>query len=208
MQITVYGASGRVGRLLVNDLVAADHKVIVFVHHYNPFGSLSGVSVMSGSVNDKAAVSAAAAGSTILISTLGSWRTTTKTVVATGTAAIIAAAAEHRIDRVITLTGANALYAADKPTLADRLTHRILRLTAPQILQDGEAHLALLQASSLAWTAVRSPVMLSFGKTAYRLTDKLPSLAATIPRRAVVAAMIDQLKNTDYYQQAPVIRRG
>lgn len=208
MQITVYGASGKVGRLLVADLVAANHQVVAFVHHHNPFTEQSAVRVVRGSVDDSAAVSTAAAGSNVLISTLGSWGTPSKTVVSSGTSAIIAAAAEHHIDRVITLTGASALYAADKPTLMDRLTHSLLRLTAPQILQDGEAHLALLQASSLNWTVVRSPIMLSFGKASYRFTNQLPSLIATIPRRAVVAAIIDQLTNIDYYQRAPVVRRG
>ena len=208
MQVTVYGASGKVGRLVVAELLADQHTVVAFVHQRNPFVGQTGVSVVSGSVDEPAAVALAAAGSQVLISTLGSWGTTTKTVVSTGTQAIIAAAQKHHIRRVITLTGASAFCSADTPTTSDRLTHQLLNLLAPKILRDGEQHLQLLEASALDWTALRSPAMLGFGPAKYQLVAKLPSLLATIPRRAVVQAIIDQVRSTDSYKQAPVIRRG
>ena len=208
MQVTVYGASGKVGRLVVAKLLADQHTVVAFVHQRNPFAGQTGVSVVSGSVDEVAAVTLAAAGSQVLISTLGSWGTATKTVVSTGTQAIITAAQEHHIRRVITLTGASAFCNADTPTTSDRLTHWLLNLLAPKILRDGERHLQLLEASTLDWTALRSPPMLRFGAPKYQLVAKLPSLLATIPRRAVVQAIIDQVPATDSYKQAPVIRRG
>lgn len=208
MQITVFGASGKVGRLVVAELIAADHGVVVFVHKANPFVGLDQVKVIAGSVDDQAAVTAAVAGSQIIISTLGSWGTSNKTIVSTGTAAIIEAAVQNGVRRVITLTGASAWAIQDNPLILDKATHALLRLLAPKILNDGEKHLQLLEASSLNWTSVRSPAMLSFGKTSYKFSLKLPSLLATVPRQAVVAAIIDQLTDKKHYQQAPVVRRG
>ena len=208
MQVTVYGASGKVGRLVVDELLVGGHTVVAFVHNYNPFVSLGEVQVVSGSVDNPTLVAAAAAGSQVIISTLGSWGTPSKAVVSTGTGAIIAAAAKHKITRVITLTGASALYVRDKPTLRDRLIHVLLNLAAAKILRDGEAHLRLLADSSLDWTSIRSPIMLGFGSTLYGLQRRLPSLLATIPRRAVVKALVDQLNDTSHLRQAPVIRRG
>lgn len=208
MHITVYGASGKVGQLLIKELLANQHTVTAFVHSHNPFNGLTGVAVITGSVEDQAAVTLAAVDSEVLISTLGSWGTPTKTVVSTGTKAIIAAARQHNIERVITLTGASAFCRADQPTYLDRCTHHLLNVLAPKILKDGEAHLQLLEASSLNWTTVRSPAMLNFGKSDYRFTTRLPSLLATISRPAVVRAIVDQVTATDHYKQAPVVRRG
>ena len=207
MQITVYGASGKVGQRLVAELLTAGHSVVAFVHHQNPFSEQAMVKVVSGSVDDFLAVAKAAASSQVLISTLGSWGTPAKTVVSTGTAAMIAAAAEHRITRVITLTGASAFGAHDRPTVLDQLSHSLLRLIAPKILRDGEVHLRLLEASSLEWTCLRSPAMLGFGRSNYRLVNRLPSVIATIPRQAVVQALVDQVSDSTRYQQAPVVSR-
>lgn len=208
MQITVYGASGKVGQLLVKELLAKRHTVVAFVHSHNPFAGINGVTVIAGTVEDQAAITLAALDSTVLISTLGSWGTPSKTVVSTGTRAIITAAAQHNIYRVITLTGASAFCSTDRPTQLDKYTRYLLNILAPKILQDGEAHLALLEASSLNWTTLRSPAMLSFGKPRYRLTPRLPSLLATIPRPAVVQAIVDQVTTTKHYRKALVIRRG
>ncbi len=208
MQVTVYGASGKTGRLVVAGLLAADHAVVAFVHSHNPFAGLAGVRVVTGSVDDRATVTAAAAGSQVIISTLGSWGTPSKSVVSVGIRAIIAAAAEHQISRVISLTGASAFYGHDRPTVLDRATHVLLSLTAAKILRDGETHLQLLVDSPLDWTAIRSPLMLGFGSKSYTLRLHLPSLLATIPRGAVAQALVDQLSDTSHHKQAPVIRRG
>lgn len=208
MQITVYGASGKVGQLIIAGLLAKDYDVVAFVHTHNPFADHPKLQIVHGSVDDQASVTAAATGSSILISTLGSWGTKSKDIVATGTAAMVRAATQHGIKRLITLTGSSAFRTIDEPTSADRLTHKLLSSTAGQILRDGESHLKILETSNLDWTAIRSPVMLGFGASTYRLTNRLPSLVATIPRSAVVASLIDQVKATDKYRQAPVIRRG
>ena len=64
MQVTVYGASGRVGRLVVAALLASDYTVVAFVHSRNPFTAQPNLQIFTGSVDDTAAVTAAAAGST------------------------------------------------------------------------------------------------------------------------------------------------
>ena len=208
MQVTVYGASGKVGRLVVAELLTHGHTVVAFVHRINRFNGQYGVTVATGSIEDQVAVASAMAGSQAAISTLGSWGSATKTVVSTGTGAIIAAALQHGVQRVITVTGAGASSKNDRPTRLDTLTHAFLNLTAPKILKDGETHLQLLEASALDWTVVRSPIMVGSGSNSYVLSHRLPSLLATIPRRAVAKAIVDQLTDSKYFQQAPVIRRG
>lgn len=208
MKITVFGASGKVGRLIVSRLLAEGHTVTVLIHRHNPFSPNDSLRTVSGSVDNLAAVADAVKGSDAVISTLGSWGTPTKTVVSTGTNSIVQAMQTSGVKRLITLTGASAFYSADQPNWLDRLTHSCLSIVAGRILRDGEAHLKTLEASQLEWTSLRSPVMTSARQSRYRLSPQLPNLLAFVPRQAVAKALVDQLQDQMYFRQAPVIYRA
>ena len=207
MKVTVFGASGKVGRQVVDLLVADNHEVVAFIHTHNPFADYPDVAIVSGSITDDVAVAKAVHGSQAVISCLGSWGTATKDIVSTGTRQIIAAMERESVSRIITVSGAGAFYNKDQPTALDRLTHRFLGIVAAPILRDGEEHLAALQVSGLHWTCLRSPVMTMSKRTAYRLSSKLPTLLASVPRAAVARALIDQLNDIQHFSQAPVIYR-
>lgn len=208
MQVTVYGASGKVGQLVVAELTALGDTVVAFVHRSNPFSGQPNVKVIKGSVENATEVKSAVKGSEAVIVALGSWGSTSKTIVSTGTKQIIQAMTDSDIKRLITLTGASAFYSGDEPGLADKLTRKFLKLISPRILADGEAHLQSLEASDLNWTCVRSPAMTGSASTAYRLSEKLPSIASVVARRAVAKCLVDQLSNAEYIRKAPVIYRG
>ena len=208
MQVTVFGASGRVGRQVVERLVKNNYQVVAFIHHNNPFSDYPDVQIVSGSIADQAAVSKAIANSQAVISTLGSWGSPTKDIVSVGVQNITQAMGQQGISRLITLSGANAFYGLDRPTVIDKLTHTFLGIIAGKILRDGEKHLVILEATNLDWTCIRSPVMTKSTKSAYRLTNKIPSLLASIPQAAAARAVVDQLQDKTHYHQAPVIYRA
>lgn len=208
MQVTVFGASGRVGRLVVADLRASGYEVVAFIHNANPFADNRNVKVVRGSISDAEAVSRAVKGSGAVISALGSWGTPTKDVVSSGGDLIIQAMTTQNVKRLITLTGANAFYSQDKPGLIARLTRKTLGLIAPKILIDGEKHLRSLEESSLDWTCVRSPAMTGSSAVGYRLSARLPSILAVVPRKAVAKCLVDQLTEIKSVRKAPVIYRG
>lgn len=207
MRITVFGATGKVGRLVTRQLLADGHELTIFVHQHNPFAADDKLRVVQGDVRDAEAVTAAVKGSEVVISTLGSWHTPSKSVLTDAMRAIIPAMKRQGIERVVTLTGTGAFYWSDRLTPLDQANHWLLRLLAPKVLRDGEAHLRLLSDSNVQWTALRSPIMTRGTNQRYRLATRLPVPWATIPRRAVAQAIIEQLTNTDYVQAAPVIRR-
>lgn len=206
MQITVFGASGRVGRLVVAGAVSRGYNVVAFVHSHNPFEGTEGVRVVQGDISDKEAVAAALQGSQAVISTLGSWGTKQKSILEQGMQAILPAMREATITRIITVTGSGAHWSADKPKLSASVGRLLIKLVASKILRDGERHLQLLEASYLDWTSVRSPVMKGSGNT-YALNQKAPSLLASVPREAVATCLVDLLDNGRYSQQAPYIHR-
>jgi putative NADH-flavin reductase len=204
MHITVFGASGRVGQLVVARLLGEGHTVTAFVHSRNPFEGQP-VTVVQGEIDDSTAVARALSGSDAVISTLGSWGTKNKNILTTGMQTIIPLMEEQGIIRIITLTGSDAQWSQDKLNSINKLSHAILGLIAPKILADGETHLRLLEASSLDWTTVRSPTMTSSSSDTYTLRLKARSPLAWIPRAAVVKALVDQLQDPSFIRQAPII---
>ena len=208
MQITVFGASGKVGKQVVELALAQKLEVVAFVHSKNPFEPKPGLSVVKGDINDAEAVKKAVEGSDAVISTLGSWGTKDKNSLTVGMRNIIPAMETSKPTRLITLTGSGATWSGDKPSIFDKASHILLGLVARKILEDGEEHLRLLDASDLDWTAIRSPVMSSKSVSGYKLSYKPPSLVAKIPREAVAKCLIDQIEDIDFIRQAPHIHHA
>lgn len=205
MKVTVFGASGKVGRQVVSLALERGHRVTAFVHEHNPFEDASNLHVITGDIRDKAAVVGALRDREAVISALGSWHRPDKSVLTQGMQTILPAMQAAGIRRIVTLTGANAFWEEDTPSAVDRLGHSILNTLASGILHDSEEHLRLLAASGLDWTCVRSPLMTRSHNHRYHLKRQLPSLLATIPREAVAHCLVDQLENVDFLRQAPII---
>jgi putative NADH-flavin reductase len=208
MQITVFGASGRVGQRVVALALERGHTVRAFAHSRNPFSPHERLQVFRGNVGNQALVDEALRGSQAVISCLGSWGTKNKNILTKGMQAILPVMAEQKISRIVTVTGPAAFWSKDKPSLLQRLARVGLLLIAPKILRDSEEHLRLLEASQLDWTCLRSPVMLRHGKPDHILKLQLPHPLATIPRAAVAWALVDLAEHVDYRQQAPSIYRA
>ena len=208
MKITVFGASGRVGKQVVDLALARNLEVVAFVHSKNPFEPKPGLSVIKGDVNDTEAVKKAVEDSDAVISALGSWGTRDKNSLTVGMQNIIPAMKTSKPTRLITLTGSGASWSGDKVSIFAQVSHVLLGLVAHKILVDGEEHLHLLDASDLDWTAVRSPVMNSKDASEYKLSGKPPSLIAKVPRQAVAKCLLDQIENIDFIRQAPHIHHA
>jgi putative NADH-flavin reductase len=203
MTITVFGASGNIGRLVVQKLLADGHNVTVFVHSHSPFELSRQIKIVKGDTHNAAFVEAAVRGSDVIISTLGSWHTPTKDIVSSAMRHAIPEMQKNGIKRIITLTGSAAWAPGDTLTTSNKLQHRLFSTIAGKIIKDSEDHLQLLHKSGLEWTCLRSPIMKNGTATEYVLNQALPKAWETITRETVAQAIIDQLTDTSHYQQAP-----
>ena len=206
MKVVVFGASGKVGRLLVSELLKNDYQVTAFVHSHNPFQKHPNLVIKRGDIYSASQVDEAIKDQDLVMSSLGSWGTKKQDVVSAGMNNIINAMKKQRVKRVVGLTGI-ALWRDDNPSFLDKFNRSLLMFLAPKILKDGEALIEMLSTSGLDWTVIRSPVMTSSKSRDYRLRNKLAGLFATIPRLAVAQAMFDQIKDDSFIEQAPVIHK-
>jgi putative NADH-flavin reductase len=208
MNITVFGANGRVGRLVVTEALKRGHHVKAFVHGQNPFDTNKNLEIVQGDIYTREDVANALSGSDSVISTLGSWGTPKKDILTTGMRSIIPEMERLDIQRIVSLTGAGCKTRQDSNSLKLILNRLPLLILARKVLKDGENHIHLLESSSLTWTVLRSPVMNNSGNSSYKLSDTWPMPWSTINRTSVAEAMVDILEQNIVSSVAPFIRRS
>jgi putative NADH-flavin reductase len=205
MQITVFGANGKVGQLVVERLLADGHSVVAFVHQQSAFEPSEQLKIIKSDVHNAAFVEAALRGSGAVVSALGSWHTPTKDILSSAMNNIIPAMQKQGVRRIVSLTGSAAWAPGDNITFSNKMQHRLFSLGAKAILRDAEKHLEALHASKLDWTVLRSPVMRDKPDPGYELNGDLPGIFETIPRESVARALVDQLTDARFLQLAPHI---
>jgi uncharacterized protein YbjT (DUF2867 family) len=151
MNLVVLGATGRTGRLVVEQALAAGHTVTALVR--SPEKLTTGnpnLRVVTGQATDASAVSRALEGADAVISTLGG----KGSVIADSTQAIVAAAAKARVSRVVVLS----TFAAQRDRL-DAGTRLLTGLGMGAMLRDKSAGEEMLRRSDLEWTIVYASLL-------------------------------------------------
>ena len=208
MNITIFGANGKVGSIVTQKLLDAGHTVTACVYGNSSFADNPQLHVVQCDIRNKTDVENALQGADAVVSTLGSWGTKSKDILTVGMQSIIPAMQAQGVKRIVSLTGSAATAPGDQWGLIDKANRLLLAVIAPKILADGENHLNQLAASLLDWTVVRSPVMNTKGSAAYQLNTTVPGPLETINRSAVAQAMVDQLGSDTFVKKAPHIHRG
>lgn len=208
MRLTVFGANGKVGSLIVKMALRHGHSVTAFVHSESNLSHHPYLTIHRGDIRVLSDVERALSGSQAVISALGSWHAPTKDILSSGMENIIPAMKKRGITRIVSLTGADARTPGDTLSRLHRLSHFAISLFAPKVLRDGEKHIRMLYNSGLDWTVVRSPVMVEFGNPAhYRLSSVRPAPWAIIHRTSVAMSMLDAAERSRNINEAPYISR-
>ena len=205
MQITVFGASGKVGSLVVEQALKRGYTVVAFVHSHDLFSPSGKLIIQKGDVYDAQDVARALRGSDAVISCLSSWGTPKRNVLSSAMQNIIPAMHEQKISRIVTLTGVGLQ--SNPSRLYEWALRALGPLPAGKVFRDADAHVRYLVASGLEWTTICSPIMNGIGGPGYRLSLHTGFPAATIARASVAAALLDQLDSGEFAHQTPTIHR-
>lgn len=153
MRIALFGATGRVGRLVLQKALDEGHLVTALVRDAARLPSHSGgVTIIEGAVEDGESVPATLAGAECAIVCLSAGHDTLHHFDehALGTMERLG---PHRI---VSMVGTSVRLPGDpQGTMLATMT-MIMRLAPGHLLADAEAHAARLAASGLDWTLVRS----------------------------------------------------
>jgi uncharacterized protein YbjT (DUF2867 family) len=151
MNLVVLGATGRTGRLVVEQALAAGHTVTALVRSPEKLTlANSNLRVVTGEATDASAVSRALEGADAVISTLGG----KGSVIADSTQAIVSAAREAGVSRVVVLSS----WVVERGRM-DSVTRLLTGIAMGAVIKDKSAGEQLLRRSDLDWTIVYASLL-------------------------------------------------
>ena len=207
MRVAIFGASGRTGRPLVEQALAAGHEVRALVR--DPSKLQTGgerLVVIRGDVLDAARVEETVAGTEAVLSALGQTKGSTRDVQTRGTENIVAAMERHGVRRLVSLTGAGVGDPRDEPKIVDRAITFLLRRLQPDVLEDGVRHAEVIKASGLEWVIVRGPRLTEGPKKGgYRVGMVGKNSGTQVSRADLAEFMLAQLTTDTHLRQTPVV---
>ena len=206
MQVTILGATGRIGSLAMMAALARGHDLVCLSRRPPTTPSIGRASTIIGDVADRDALGRAVTGSAAVIAALGPRTNTLEDELALelGMRNLVAAMEAQGVTRLIALSGAAIDVPGDAKPVIDRVASRIVRLAARHIVGAKQREFNVFSASALAWTALRPPIVTDGEPRGYRLSERL-SPGARVTRADVAAAMVAQLDDDSFVRRAPFV---
>jgi putative NADH-flavin reductase len=201
MRLFILGATGGIGRQLVDQALERRHRVTAFVRSPQKLSAArDGLTVIQGDVRNADAMSAALAGHEAVLSALGPPGPARNTITSDSARATIAAMQSAGIDRLL-VVGVAALF-PDIGVFGHLLRNTLLR----NIADDSAAMERIVKASGLDWTIVRPPRLTNGARTEHYgvADDHLPFGAganATISRADVAHFMLDEVEQPEHMRR-------
>jgi putative NADH-flavin reductase len=205
MKVLVIGAAGKSGEALVNEALAAGHKVTAFVPGSSQYKK-ENVRVVAGDVMDVAAVDVAVAGQDAVIDALGGktpWKVTTMETNAAHN--IVDAMQRNGVRQLLKISVVGAGESVKKAGFFNE--HVLMRTFLRGLLVDKAGMEAEIEGSNLKWTLVRPPMLTDREKTgiARVLSTEGGEKAHKIARADLAAFMVQQLESGRYLRQAVTV---
>lgn len=159
MRLALLGATGRTGRPLVEQALAAGHTVVALARTPSSLDDLAhpNLVVLQGDATDASDVDRVVEGADAVLLTLGHTKTSSKDILSRAAEHVVSSMKAHGVRRVVTETGAGVADPRDPSGLGPRIMRGLMGLIAKDLLQDSERHVDTFRQSGLDWTAVRAP---------------------------------------------------
>jgi len=203
MKITIFGATGTVGSLMVEKALSQGHSVTAFARQPSALTSThAALTRYAGDVLDQQVVSDAVLGHDAVLIALGAGRK--GTVRSEGTRNILDAMEQHGVRRLICQS---TLGAGDSHPLLNFFWKRIMfGLLLRPAFADHQAQEIYVKNSALEWTIVR-PAAFTDGPSTNSYKHGFAStqrkLSLKISRSDVADFMLKQLTDNTYLRQTP-----
>ena len=165
MKLTIIGASGRIGRHILDQALESGHDVTVLVRDPGRLSVESArLRTVTGTVDDGESVDRAIAGADAVISAVGPDGNSPDQVdrLRSGMELTIDAMRRHGVRRIVNLSGAGITGRGERKPFLDRVATRIVRTFSRHVVAAKQAEYDALGSSDLEWVAVR-PALVTDG---------------------------------------------
>lgn len=202
MKISVLGASGRTGILVVDELLRRGHKVNGLAYK-KPENHNGEVNWIEGDATKSEDLKKCLEGADAVISTLGHTRQT-KTQIQTDSMKALVNLLANTNTPIISMTGTGVRQIGDKPSLIDRFLNLGISIVDPARVQDGIDHARVLKESNLNWKILRVLKLANGNKVQdINLTTGGPAIKL-INRVTVAKLLVDLAENSEWNHLMPV----
>jgi putative NADH-flavin reductase len=210
MRVTVFGASGAIGRLVVQRLLDDGHQVTALVRTPAKLTlTHPHLTVVPGQLSDRDAVEQAVTGAEAVISALGPSlkRSVTGTLLTDGTRTIVQAMEEQKITRFVGLATPSLADPRDRP----RWKHTVLPVAAGLMFPDALAELKGMT-KAVTDSGVDYTVARTTSPTNKPATGRIRSgflghdrVGSAMSRADIAAFLVAQLTDDRYRRAMPAI---
>ncbi|MFD5517347.1 NAD(P)-dependent oxidoreductase [Streptomyces sp. NPDC127066] len=213
MRVTVFGATGGIGRLAVQQLLDAGHHVTALVRTPDKLTRAQlthpDLTVTAGQLSDPVAVRAAVAGADAVISALGPSlsRSAADTPLTEGTRNIVAAMNEEKVTRFIGLATPSLADPRDKAHWKHKVLPVMAKLMFPNALTELTGMTAAVTDSGLDYTIARITNPTNKPATGHTRSGFLghDQVGSAMTRADIAAFLVSQLTDTRYRRAMPAI---
>ena len=207
MKVVVFGATGKTGRHVVEQALAAGHTVVAFARDPSKLNTThKRLSVVQRDVQNPAQVEQAVAGADAVVSVLGPTHNRPAYEVSKGMANILNAMKNRRVRRLVIAAGAGVGDPNDEPKLINKAISVLLKLVSRNVLEDMKRTVELVRASDRDWVIVRVPRLTDAPRTGKVKAGYVgKGMGLTLSRADMADFMLQQLKGDTYLQKAPAI---
>jgi putative NADH-flavin reductase len=213
MRITVFGATGRTGRPLVEAALDRGHEVVAFVRDATKLSAdrreADRLTVVEGDAYAGEGVERAVGGDgdpvDAVVSVLGQRGDSPDDLLTEAGGHVLAAMDAHGVDRFVTLVGAGVREDGESVSLGGKVMGALLNLLARSVLEDAREHVADVRASDTRWTVVRAPRLTEDADPGpFRAgTDLRLGVRDSAARENVAAFVLDCLEDDAHVREMP-----
>lgn len=208
MRLTVFEATGRTGREIVQQVLALGCEVVAYARTSSKLGiAHEHLAVMQGGLFDRALIERAISGADAVISVLGPRGGSKDRPLTQGMQNITAAMDRQAVRRLIVSSTLSARDQDDLPELRARALVFLVRLTMHAAYEEIVSVAETVRASDLDWTIVRLTMLNSKPKSGKVRAGNLGrgEVGTWISRADVADFMLKQLQDARYLREAPAI---
>lgn len=207
MKLTVFGATGGTGRLIVQKALEAGYKVTAYARTPSKLDIKDEkLKIVQGELTELAAVASAIEGADAVLSGLGAVRGGSSEVMVPAAKSILAGMKKHNVKKLIWATGAGVPDSQDQPTFMNKVIGFLLKLTAKEVLEDSLAGVEMIKASDVDWVIARGPMLTDEpGSGNYRAGYVSKEMGRVLSRENFADFMLKQLESSEWLHKMPAI---
>ena len=192
IRLFVIGATGRTGRLLVEQALGRGHRVTAFVRNPASLGPATNLDIVVGDPRNADPLAAALPGHDVVVLTLGHSSAGERTLLRDATEAMLSALRRTGIGRTIVVSQGLAFPSGNPIVL-------LIRWVLAKILADSMAMERLAQSADIDWTIVRPPMLKSGGVAhGYRVHPDEVGSRWSMQRVDLAAFLLDEAEKGEY----------